>query len=139
MGSIPAVVRSILAVVAGIAALTAISFAIESVANPLLLRMFPEALPNAAAIRHNQWAILFMIAYSSVCMVGGGYLTARLAPRLPLRHAVLMGAIQVGLNFMAMLDFRELAPLWVWIVGMVLAVPAAWAGGRLRVRHAGAT
>src|SRR5687767_1116278 len=42
--------RSVLAVLAGLVVLLAASFAIEWVTNPLLLRMFPEALPNEAAL-----------------------------------------------------------------------------------------
>ena len=53
-------IRSLLAVLAGIAVLTATSFAIEAVANPLMTRTFPELLPNKAAIQHNGFANLFL-------------------------------------------------------------------------------
>jgi hypothetical protein len=46
-------IRSVLAVLAGIAALTVTAFAIEAAANPLLMKMFPSALPNEAAGRAN--------------------------------------------------------------------------------------
>jgi DNA-binding transcriptional LysR family regulator len=42
--------RSMLAVLAGIAVLTAASFAIEAAVNALLLRAFPEVLPGPAAL-----------------------------------------------------------------------------------------
>ena len=59
-------IRSILAVVAGIVVLTIVSFAIEAVADPLLMRMFPAALPDAAALSANFPARLFMLAYTLV-------------------------------------------------------------------------
>jgi hypothetical protein len=40
-------IRSGLAVLAGIVVLTIASFAIEAVANPLVLRVFPDALQAA--------------------------------------------------------------------------------------------
>ena len=125
-------IRSVLAVLAGIATLTATSFAIEAIANPLLLRLFPEALPNAAAIHQNIWVVLFGHAYSALCVVAGGYVTAWLAGRSPVRHAVIMGAIQAALVIPAMLAYPDLAPVHQWIIGMALIVPAAWYGGRLR-------
>jgi hypothetical protein len=45
-------IRSALAVLAGIVVLTVTSFAIEAVVDPLLLRTFPNALPRRAAISH---------------------------------------------------------------------------------------
>jgi hypothetical protein len=54
-------IRSVLAVLAGIVVLTVASFAIEAVADPLLLRTFPHALPNRAAMSHNLPATLFQL------------------------------------------------------------------------------
>jgi hypothetical protein len=126
--------RSALAVLAGIAVLTATSFAIEAAADPLLLRMFPDALPNRAALSHNLQAALFLFAYSALCVAAGGYVTAWLARRYPVRHAAIMGAVQVALTAWAMFSIREVAPLRNWIVSMLLTVPAAWSGGMLRAR-----
>jgi hypothetical protein len=33
--------------------------------------------------------------------------------------------------------FYDHAPLWAWLVGMVLMVPAAWLGANLRVKRTG--
>jgi hypothetical protein len=127
-------IRSVLAVLAGIAVLTVTSFAIEAVANPLMMRMFPHALPDRAAIGYNLPAALFLFAYTSLCVAGGGYVTAWLARRSPVRHAVIMGAVQVALTFWAMLSIREQAPLRNWIAGIVLTVPAAWCGALVRAK-----
>ena len=128
--------RSVLAVVAGIAALTATSFAIEAVANPLLMRLFPQALPDHAALQHNLPATLFLFAYTALCVAGGGYVTAWIAPRHGVRHAAIMGVIQIGLTVWAMLSIPEQAPLRNWITGMALTLPAAWCGGLVRTRTA---
>ena len=72
-------VRSILAVLAGIGVLTVTSFAIEAAADPLLMRMFPQALPDRIAINHNLPATLFGFAYTALCVAAGGYVTAWVA------------------------------------------------------------
>jgi hypothetical protein len=128
--------RSVLAILAGIAVLTATSFALEAAADPLLFRLFPHALPNSAALSHNLPAMLFQIAYTAVCIACGGYVTAWLAHRSEILHAIVMGVVQVALTFWAMLSFPDKAPLRNWILSMAITVPAAWCGGRLARRLA---
>lgn len=127
-------IRSIMAVLAGIAVLTATSFAIEAVANPVLLRMFPAALPNESAISHNPPATVFLFTYTSLCVAAGGYVTAWLARRSEKMHAVIMGGVQTVLTIGAMLSIPDQAPLRNWIVSIALTVPAAWCGGVLRTK-----
>ncbi len=129
-------IRSVLAVLAGIVVLTVTSFAIEAVANPWMMRMFPNALPNEAAMNHNVPAKLFMIAYTMLCIAAGGYVTAWLARRSPVRHAVIMGAIEAAMTIGMMIALPGQAPLWSWIAGIVLIVPAAWCGGIIHAKRA---
>jgi hypothetical protein len=123
----PMLLRSILAVLAGLVAITAVSFAIEAVADPLLMRML--ALPDRAALTHNSAVSLITMAYTLVCVAGGGYVTAKLTRRLPVRHA-----LQAALMVPAMMSFADPGPLWRWVFGMVLEIPAAWAGGAIYAR-----
>jgi hypothetical protein len=127
-------IRSVLAVLAGIAVLTITSFAIEAVANPLLMRMFPNALPNQSAINHNLPATLFLFTYTALCVAAGGYVTAWLARRSERLHAVIMGGVEALLTVWAMLSIPDQAPLPTWITGIALTVPAAWLGGVLRTK-----
>ena len=129
-------IRSVLAVLAGIVVLTVTSFAVEAVANPLMMRLFPNALPNEAAMQYNVPVKLIMFVYTALCVAAGGYVTAWVAHRSEVRHAVIMGAIQVALTVWAMIALPNLAPLWSWIAGMVLIVPAAWCGGMIRAKRA---
>ena len=46
---------------------------------------------------------------------------------------MIMGAIQTMLTALAMIEFHDKAPLWFWIAGIVVTVPAAWCGGIFRV------
>ena len=127
------VIRSVLAVFAGIAVLTMTSFAIEWATDPVLAGVLPDA-QSTGATSHNVVRKLIMFVYSTLCVACGGYATAWLARGSEVRHAVIMGVIQMTLTLLAMIEFHDKAPLWFWIAGIVVTVPAAWCGGMLRVK-----
>jgi hypothetical protein len=112
--------------------LTAASFAIEAVVNPLLLRLFPRVLPGPEALSSNPWVRALTFAYGLVCVAVGGYVAARVASQWPIRHAAAMGIGQAGLTIMAMLSpiANHASPLQ-WIAIATLSMPAALAGGAL--------
>jgi hypothetical protein len=124
--------RSVLSVIAGIAVLTATSFAIEAAMNPLLLRIFPLALPGPAALSTNHWVKTLTFAYGLMCIAAGGYVAARIARRLPIKHAAAMGIVQAGLTILAMLSPEgNHASRLQWIATAILSIPAALVGGVL--------
>lgn len=131
-----ATLQSVGAIIAGIIVLTAVSFAIEAAADPLMVHFFPRALPDSNALKDSVPAHLVMFAYTFLSVVAGGYVTAWIARHAPVRDAVIMGAIEVLLTAWAMRALAHQAPLWSWITGMVFCIPAAWLGGVLRVRTA---
>ena len=122
-------IRSIVAILTGIIALTTVSFGIEAVVNPLLLRGFPEALPSRAAISHNLAASLFTFAYGTLSVVVGGYVTAWIARSAPIRHSVIMGILQIALTILAMTAMWDQAPTWIWVSSIAMSLPAAALGG----------
>jgi peptidoglycan/LPS O-acetylase OafA/YrhL len=79
-----------------------------------------------------------MFAYSALCVAAGGYTTAWVARRAPVRHAAVMGIVQVALTVWAMISLPHQAPLRNWIVALVFTLPAAACGGLLRAKRAGA-
>lgn len=123
--------RSVLAVIAGIVVLTITSFAMEAAMNPLLMKML--ALPNEAAL--NQSALVKWVTFGStaLCIAVGGYMTAWLAQRAKVMHAVIMGVVQAGLTTVLMFERPQLAPQWAWIMGIAMTVPMAFVGAALRV------
>ena len=123
-------VRSVLSVLTGIAVLTIASFAIEAALNPLLLRAFPEALPGPEALASNPWVRALMFAFGLMCVATGGYIAARVARRLPVTHAPVMGVIQASLAIVAMLSpVGNHASRLQWVITAVLSIPAALVGG----------
>jgi surface polysaccharide O-acyltransferase-like enzyme len=82
---------------------------------------------------------LFVLAttYRIVYSVLGCYLAARLAPRRPTLHALILGVIGVVLSFVGLVATwnkgPEFGPRWYPITLVVLALPLAWIGGKLRL------
>jgi hypothetical protein len=80
---------------------------------------------------------LVALGYRLVYQVIGSYLTARLAPRNPMRH-VWVGA---GIGFVlgaagaAAAIAASMGPSWYPIVLALSAVPCAWVGGLMYVRY----
>ena len=64
-----------------------------------------------------------------------GYVTARLAPRRPMQHALIGGALGFVASAIgaAATWNRGLGPHWYPLALIVLAVPQAWAGAKLHV------
>jgi hypothetical protein len=80
---------------------------------------------------------LFLLAtvYRTVYNVGGSYIVARLAPDRPLQHALASGVVGLLLGTAGSVATwnRGLGPHWYPLAIIALAMPCAWAGGRLRV------
>lgn len=71
-------------------------------------------------------------SYRIVITILGAWLTARLAPDRPMRHAMLLGYIGTALGLVGLLVTWNLGlgPRWYPVALAVLAIPECWAGGR---------
>jgi uncharacterized membrane protein YjfL (UPF0719 family) len=79
------------------------------------------------------WFILFVIFYRTIYGVVGTYVTASLAPNNPMRHAMIGGFIGLAISLAGAILRREDGPGWYAISLVVLALPTAWLGGKLRL------
>ena len=70
------------------------------------------------------------LAYRIVYGIAGGYLTARLAPDKPVKHAVVLGIIGFVLSLGGTVATwnlgPEFGPKWYPLLLMVIAIPTAW-------------
>ena len=119
--------RSVGAIVAGFVAVFVLSLGTDQVLHALSVYP-PWGEPMAGA--------LFMVAtgYRIVYTILGGYITARLAPHAPVRHALILGLVGLvaGLiGVMVNVAKPELGPLWYPIAVLVTGPPCAWLGGVL--------
>jgi len=76
---------------------------------------------------------LLATSYRVVISVGGAWLTARLAPDQPMKHAMILGYVGVVLGLVGVVATWNLGlgPRWYPIALVVLAIPQCWAGGRI--------
>jgi hypothetical protein len=124
--------RSIGAVLAGFAAV-------------FVLSMGTDMVLHAAGV-YPPWGLvmserLFLLAtaYRIVYGLVGGYVTARLAPSRPMRHAIILGSIGtvVGLAATAATWSKgpEFGPKWYALAIAAIALPCSWAGGLMAARR----
>jgi hypothetical protein len=76
---------------------------------------------------------LLATSYRIVIGVMGAWLTARLAPGKPMKHAMILGGVGVvlGLIGLAATWNAGLGPRWYPVALVVLAIPQCWLGGKL--------
>jgi hypothetical protein len=120
--------KSIWAVVAGVLFIVIVSTLVDIVLH--LAHVFP---PMDQPI--NDSLALLATSYRIVISVGGAWLTARLAPDQPMKHALILGVVGTVLGLVGVVATwnRGLGPRWYPIALAVLAIPQCWAGGRLYV------
>ena len=124
-------IRSIAAVVAGFLAVAGLSLATDEVFH--LLQVYP---PWGVTMTDPRLYVL-ALSYRIVYTVLGGWITARLAPQLPMRHVMVLaiiGLIGGSAGVAAAIGRSDLGPLWYPIAILLTAYPCTWLGGVLLVR-----
>ena len=122
--------KSIWAVVAGVLFIIIVTTIVDIVLH--VVHVFP---PMDQPI--NDALALLASSYRLVLSIAGAWLTARLAPDRPMRHALILGYVGVVLGLIGVVATWNLGlgPRWYPISLVVLAIPQCWLGGRLFVRH----
>ena len=122
--------RSIVAIVVGFVLIGALAMGTDMV----VMQAVPSAFDDAGRTR-DIGILMLMAAYVAVYAITGCYVTARLAPNRPMRHALILGALGLAMNIAATVSLWGTAPAWYHILNLVLVMPYAWIGGRLRERQ----
>jgi hypothetical protein len=122
--------RSIGAVLAGIAVGVVLSLVTDEVLH--LVRVYPPwGQPNSDAL------LLLATAYRTANSIVATYVIARLAPNQPIKHALIGGVIGVVVSTAGAVPTwnhqPSLGPHWYPVALIVLAMPTAWLGGKLRL------
>ena len=124
--------RSILAVLMGIVAGVAVTLATDFVLHAI--HLFPpwdQRVPDGL--------LALATAYRTVYSVGASYLTARLAPYSPMKHALVGGLIGFIVSLAGAIATWNGGPQfqshWYPVALVLLAIPCAWVGGMLHLRQ----
>ncbi len=124
--------RSIAAVLAGMFA-----GIILTLGTDVLLHAIGVFPPWGQSMAGFEGALLLATVYRTIYGIAGSYLAARLGPDRPMLHALVLGAIGLALSVVgAVVTWNKGAafgPHWYPAALIVLALPQAWAGGKLRL------
>lgn len=123
--------RSIAAVLYGLLAVFVLSLGTDQVLH--VLAVYPPWGQPMFDPGLNLLALSYRIVYGIV----GGYITARFAPRNPMRHAVALGVVGLILSAVgaAAAIPMDLGPAWYPILLALTSVPTAWLGGVLYLKR----
>ncbi len=116
--------RSVGAIAAGLVSIFTLTTAIDIVLHAT--GVFPPI--GAPPMSHGLFALAF--AYRFAIDVAGCALTAHLAPRNPMRHALILGGIGLCLSIAGAVAMWDASRAWYPIALAVSALPCAWLGGR---------
>jgi hypothetical protein len=119
--------RSVLAVVAGLAAIVALSMLADELAYALGI------FPRPPKITYDTGPYLIATAYRAAFGVAGSWIAARLAPGHPMRHALSVGGVGLILCAAGVVAAfsMDMGPRWYPIALFVVTMPCAWLGGSL--------
>jgi hypothetical protein len=92
----------------------------------------PQTDPGA----YTGFMLFWALVYRCLFTIAGGYVTARIAPDRPIRHAVILGIIGSVAGTAGVIFSWDLTPHhWYPILIAVTALPCTWLGGRMRAKR----
>lgn len=122
------VLRSILAVLAGVVFIVAVSTGTD-------LALEHSILPAMSTAQASPALLALALAYRTLYGIVGGWITARLAPSRPITHAVVLGVIGTLASIAGLVVEWSSGQQWYPIALVVLSLPECWLGGRLAMRR----
>ena len=112
-------IRSVLAVIAGYVVICVVVLSLSSLYPPVTFGF-----------------MMLFIAYGFVAAAMGGYVTAALAGRYHLRHAIVLAAVGVTLAILALVFSLHEEPLWYQLANMAVPTAGVLLGGWVKERQA---
>lgn len=127
-GKYMTIIRSIGAVVAGLATVVVLSTGTD-------LALEHSVLPAMNTAQVSPPLLALALSYRILFGVLGGYVTARLAPSRPMTHATILGVIGTLAAIAGIFAMWRFGNQWYPIALAVLALPQIWAGAWLAGRR----
>lgn len=123
--------RSIGAVFAGFLTVVVLSLGTDQLLHLL------DVYPPWGQTMYEPALNLLALGYRVVYTILGSYLTARLAPHSPMRHAWVLGFIGLAFGTLGAVATipMNLGPAWYPIAIALTALPCAWLGGVLSLKQ----
>lgn len=119
--------HSILAFLVAIAVTFALSYGTDAILIATNL-MESGALPDSVAV------VMLIIAYRTAYNVLGAYILAKLAPKRPMLHVMILGTFGVLGSLSTMFAMPDYSTAYYPIILSLLVLPSVWAGAKLAER-----
>jgi uncharacterized membrane protein len=106
-----------------------------SVATDIVLETAGVFPPPDKPAAYLTWMLALALIYRTAYAIGGGYVTAVLAPERPMNHAIALGLIGLAVAILgtaANWNTAVASGAWYPVALIVLSFPGVWLGGRLR-------
>jgi hypothetical protein len=116
--------RSVGAVLAGLVSTFAVTTATDVV-------LHASGIYPGWNARMSDGLFVLAAAYRVIYGILGSYVTARLSPDRPMRHALALGGIGVVLSIAGAFAMGDRGPAWYSLAVIAMSLPCAWAGARL--------
>ena len=122
--------RSIWAIVAGFLVVVVLSIGTDLVLHATHVYTGPQLNDNQSALA---------TAYRTLFAIVGSYITARLAPHKPMKHALIGAAVGtvIATGGAVATWNKDLGPHWYPIALVLTAFPTAWIGAKIRLAQLG--
>ena len=92
-----------------------------------------NGLLKIEAVNNNAlWVYVTVVICRFIYTVVGSYLTAKLAPARPMRHAMILGTTGLVLNIVGAIVLWDKTPHWFPVILAIIPLPCAWLGGMLK-------
>jgi hypothetical protein len=122
--------RSIWAIVAGFLVVVVLSIGTDLVLHATHVYTGPQLNDNQSALA---------TAYRTLFAIVGSYITARLAPHKPMKHALIGAAVGtvIATGGAVATWNKDLGPHWYPVALVLTAFPTAWIGAKIRLAQLG--
>jgi hypothetical protein len=110
-----------------------VTVVILSVGTDLVLETSHIFPPQSDPKAYLTWMLVLALAYRSLYTVAGGYVTAKLAPDRPMRHAIILGFVGIAAGTLGVIVSWNFSPDHWYPISLVIgAMPCTWLGGKLK-------
>lgn len=120
--------KSIWAIFAGFIFVVVVSIVTDIVLTNIGLMKQPFHLNTTSFIA-------FVVLYRCLYGTTGSYLTAKLAPNRPMKHAIIGGIVGLIIATIGTIAMWDKSPHWYPIALIITALPCAWLGANLFVKR----
>lgn len=121
--------RSTGAVLAGFIAVFVLSLVTDQLFHAL------DVYPPWSQPMTDTGLLLLALTYRIFYGIAGGYITARLAPHAPMRHALIGGGIGLVISAAGAIAMWDMGAHWYSIALALSALPCSWAGAALYLKR----